>query len=76
MFADRDGIIEFHIRPGETKEIIQKFKVDCVVSGRTAIFPLELRVSPNPTREMPAPVLEIPRPSTSATVRPPLSGFI
>jgi hypothetical protein len=74
FFADQDGMTRFHVRPAIESDVIAKMVIDCEVEANITRFPLELRSSPKPTPEMPAPPLEraVRRPN-GASVLPALS---
>lgn len=61
IFADRDGIVQFHVRPDNASDNLTKVMIDCNVNGNVTHFPLELRAGYTPTHDMPAPPLEKPR---------------
>jgi hypothetical protein len=56
--ADQDGVIRFHVRPAAESKVVGKFFVECKAGGKVKRYPLELRASPKPTAEMPAPPRE------------------
>ena len=60
VYADGDGVVRFHIQPSSGTHDIARLEVDCAVNGRVVRYPLHLRVSLEPTAEMPSPPVEKP----------------
>jgi peptidase A4-like protein len=75
LYADPQGLIRFFVHPASEHDEPARFVVDCESEdGAFHEYPLELRLSPTPSDEMPAP----PSPHakgrrSGATLRPPLS---
>jgi hypothetical protein len=59
-YADGDGVVRFHVKPSSGTHDIARLEVDCAANGNLVRYPLHLRVSFEPSTEMPAPPLEIP----------------
>ncbi|HEY7414859.1 MAG TPA: G1 family glutamic endopeptidase, partial [Ktedonobacteraceae bacterium] len=73
LFADQKGIIHFHVSSSVEYVSLAKVVIDCDVNGNITRFPLELRVSFQPTFDMPV-TIEMPRAeSGSVTVLPALT---
>src|ERR1700737_4950946 len=60
VYADGEGVVRFHIQPSSATHDIARLEVDCAASGRVVRYPLHLRVSLEPTTEMPSPPVEKP----------------
>jgi hypothetical protein len=60
VYADGEGVVRFHIQPSSATHDIARLEVDCAASGRVVRYPLHLRVSLEPTAEMPSPPVEKP----------------
>src|SRR5260370_15690713 len=74
VYADGDGVVRFHIQPSSATHDIARLEVDCAANGRLVRYPLHLRVSLEPTAEMPAPPVEKPLPRRdNVLMRPGLS---
>ena len=73
LYADKSGRTSFNYGPAKESDVIEKFVIDCDQGGRITRFPVQLRVSSNPTPEMPALPVESMRPPKGTKVRPALS---
>jgi hypothetical protein len=60
VYADGEGVVRFHIQPSSGTHDIARLEVDCAVNGKLVRYPLHLRVSLEPTAEMPSPPVEKP----------------
>jgi hypothetical protein len=60
VYADGEGVVRFHIQPSSATHDIARLEVDCAANGRVVRYPLHLRVSLEPTAEMPSPPVEKP----------------
>jgi hypothetical protein len=59
-YADGEGVVRFHVKPSLPTHDIARLEVDCAANGHLVRYPLHLRVSFEPSAEMPSPPLEIP----------------
>ena len=74
IYADGEGVVRFHAQPSSATHDIARLEVDCAANGNLVRYPLHLRVSVEPTVEMPSPPLEKPLAERhEALLRPPLS---
>jgi hypothetical protein len=56
IYADTEGIIQFHVTPSAEHDDIASFLIESVAEGETTHHAVHLRSSHTPTPEMPAPV--------------------
>ena len=74
VYADAEGVVRFHIQPSSATHDIARLEVDYAANGRLVRYPLRLRVSLEPTAEMPSPPVEKPLPRRdNVLMRPGLS---
>src|SRR5271156_384061 len=73
LFSDDEGMIRFNVSPRAESDQAAAFAVDCTSDGQSRSFGLELRPSPAPSVDMPAPAAEIRTPKASDVVRPALT---
>jgi hypothetical protein len=73
LFSDDEGMIRFNVSPREESDQAAAFAVDCTSDGQSRTFGLELRPSPAPSVDMPAPAAEMRTPKASDVVRPALT---
>jgi Peptidase A4 family len=74
VYADGEGVVRFHVQPSSGTHDIARLELDCVATGTAVRYPLHLRVSLEPTAQMPSPPLEKPLAERhEALLRPPLS---
>src|SRR4029077_16282717 len=74
VYAGGEGVVRFHIQPSSATHDIARLEVDCAANGRLVRYPLHLRVSLEPTAEMPSPPVEKPLPRRdNVLMRPGLS---
>jgi hypothetical protein len=60
VYADGEGVVRFHVQPSSATHDIARLEVDCAANGNLVRYPLHLRVSLEPSMEMPSPSLEKP----------------
>lgn len=73
LFSDDEGMIRFNVNPREESDEVATFAVDCASDGQSRTFGLELRPSPTPSLDMPAPAAEIRAPKATDVIRPALT---
>ena len=60
VYADGEGVVRFHVQPSAATHDIARLEIDCAANGNLVRYPLHLRVSLEPTQDMPSPPLEKP----------------
>jgi len=60
FYANRDGYLKVHVRPKAESEDGIRVQLDCTEDGETIRYPLHLRASATPTKDMPAPLSVMP----------------
>jgi hypothetical protein len=55
IHADATGMVRFNVRPSGESEELLKLSIECELDGKVTHYPLDLRASFEPTRELPAP---------------------
>lgn len=74
VYADGEGVVRFHVQPSAATHDIARLEIDCAAHGNLVRYPLHLRVSLEPTQDMPSPPLEKPLAERhEALLRPALS---
>jgi hypothetical protein len=74
VYADGEGVVRFHVQPSSATHDIARLVLDCTANGNVVRYPLHLRVSLEPSQDMPRPPLEKPLAERhEALLRPPLS---
>ncbi len=73
LFSDDEGMIRFNVNPRQEADEVAAFAVDCTTDGQSRTFGLELRPSPTPRLDMPAPAVEKRTPKATDFIRPALT---
>jgi hypothetical protein len=58
IYADPEGMIQFHVQPSAESNETVKFVIDCVKDGKTTQYSVDIRGSHTPTEAMPPPPAE------------------
>lgn len=72
FYANGDGYVQVHAKAKHESEEGMHVQLDCRVNGKAVRYPLHLRASLSPSKDMPAPQTEMPTPRGSQ-VMPALS---
>jgi hypothetical protein len=69
-YANADGYVKIHARPGRPSEEGMRVQLDCTgLDGKVTRYPIHLRSSFAPTEDMPAPLTVRPTPKGSTVLR-------